>query len=356
MPDGAPSPEQIIRDIAAAHAMTVADYMAAANAHYYATRDPLGAAGDFTTAPEISQMFGEMIGIWIADLWLRAGSPAFRYVELGPGRGTLAADALRAMARFGCAPLGVHLVETSPTLRAAQLSRLPAAQHHDSVTDLPDTDAIIIVANEFFDALPIHQYVKTADGWRERVVRQRDGKLLPVPGEIATDNAVPTVLRQRSEGAIVETAPAAATIMQDCAFRIARQGGAMLTIEYGYRGPAAGDTLQAVKAHQFADPFADPGEADLTAHVDFTALADAAGRADVRVAGPVGQGAWLQALGIDARLQALTGSAPDRADELAAQRDRLVKADAMGELFKVMAVHAPDWPRPEAFGATGKAA
>ena len=356
MPDGAPSPEQIIRDIAAARAMTVADYMAAANAHYYATRDPLGAAGDFTTAPEISQMFGEMVGIWIADLWLRAGSPVFRYVELGPGRGTLAADALRAMARFGCTPLSVHLVETSPTLRAAQLARLPSAEHHDSVSDLPGTDAIIIVANEFFDALPIHQYVKTAGGWRERVVRQRDDKLVPLPGDIPADDAVPAALRQRSEGAIVETAPIAATIMQDCAFRVARQGGAMLAIDYGYHGPAAGDTLQAVKAHRFADPFADPGEVDLTAHVDFTALADAARRTGTRVAGPVNQGAWLQGLGIDARAQALARAAPDRADELAAQRDRLVKPDAMGELFKVMAVHAPGWPHPEGFGATGKAA
>ena len=336
--------------------MTVADYMAAANAHYYATRDPLGAAGDFTTAPEISQMFGEMVGIWIADLWLRAGSPAFRYIELGPGRGTLAADALRAMARFGCVPLGVHLVETSPTLRAAQLTRLPQAQHHDDVERLPGTETAIIIANEFFDALPIHQYMRTANGWRERVIVRRDGRLAPVPGDVPADDAVPPALRQRSEGTIVETAPAAAAIMQDCAFRVARQGGAMLVIDYGYRGPAAGDTLQAVKAHQFADPFADPGEVDLTAHVDFTALADAARHSPVRIAGPVGQGDWLRRLGIDGRLQALASAAPDRAADLKAQRDRLVDAGAMGELFKVMAVHAPDWPHPEAFGVIGKTA
>ncbi len=155
-------------EIAAARTMTVADYMAAANAYYYATRDPLGAAGDFTTAPEISQMFGEMVGIWIADLWSRAKRPAFRYVELGPGRGTLAADALRAMARFGCVPAGTHLVETSPTLRAEQRARLPGAMHHDEVDALPDDAPLIVVANEFFDALPIHQYVRTANGWRER--------------------------------------------------------------------------------------------------------------------------------------------------------------------------------------------
>jgi len=333
--------------------MTIADFMAAANSHYYATRDPLGAAGDFTTAPEISQMFGEMVGIWIADLWQRAGRPAFRYIELGPGRGTLAADALRAMARFGCTPQGVHLVETSPTLRTAQLARLPGAVHHDDVDDLPDDGAAIIVANEFFDALPVHQYVRTADGWRERMVGRATGKLTAVPGDVPADDSVPAVLRNSIVGSIVETAPASAAIMQHCAFRLARQGGAMLVIDYGYRGPAAGDTLQAVKAHKFADPFADAGEVDLTTHVDFTALADAAQGVGVHIAGPVAQGAWLQALGIDARLKALAGAAPDRTDELASQRDRLVYADAMGELFKVMAAAAAGWPRPEGFGAKG---
>jgi SAM-dependent MidA family methyltransferase len=335
--------------IAAARAMTIADYMAAANSHYYATRDPLGAEGDFTTAPEISQMFGELIGIWIADLWMRAGSPAFHYVELGPGRGTLAADALRAMARFGCVPQGIHLVETSPALRGAQSARLPAAVHHDEVAELPDDMPLIIAANEFFDALPIHQYVAIADGWRERRVERRHGHLVPVPGDAPAEEAVPAALRQQSEGAIVETAPASAAIMQSCAFRLARQGGAMLVIDYGYRGPAAGDTLQAVKAHRFADPFADPGEVDLTAHVDFTALAAAAEGAGVTVSALATQGDWLQRLGIDARLRSLAAAAPDRAEELRDQRDRLTRPDAMGELFKVMAFTAPRWPYPAGF-------
>ncbi len=337
-------------EIAAVRAMTLADYMARANAHYYATRDPLGAEGDFTTAPEISQMFGEMVGIWIADLWQRAGRPPFRYVELGPGRGTLAADALRAMARFGCAPQGIDLIETSPALRAAQAARLPAARHHDDLSTLPGDVAAIIVANEFFDALPIHQYVMTAGGWRERMVVREAGRMVPRPGAVPTDEAVPLPLRRQSEGAIVETAPVAAAVMQSCAARLARHGGAMLTVDYGYSGPAAGDTLQAVKAHRFADPFADPGEIDLTAHVDFTALAAAARRAHARVLGPATQGAWLRALGIDARRDALAASAPDRADDLTAQRDRLVDAGAMGTLFKVMAVCAPGWPQPEGFG------
>ncbi|MBL0916667.1 MAG: SAM-dependent methyltransferase, partial [Sphingopyxis sp.] len=279
-----------MRDIAATRPMTVADFMAATNAHYYATRDPLGAAGDFTTAPEISQMFGELVGIWIADLWSRAGSPVFRYVELGPGRGTLAVDALRAASRFGCVPQGIHLVETSPTLRAAQSARLPAAEHHDEVDALPDDAPLVIVANEFFDALPIHQYVKTAHGWRERMVERQGGALTPVAGDAPADDAIPAVLRGSPADTIVETTPVSAAIMQRCAFRLARQGGAMLAIDYGHAGPAAGDTLQAVKAHKFADPFADPGEVDLTAHVDFTALADAARPAGVATSSIATQG------------------------------------------------------------------
>lgn len=349
MRDGPPTPAQLIGDIAAARATTVADYMAAANSHYYATRDPLGAAGDFTTAPEISQMFGEMIGVWIADLWARAGSPTFRYVELGPGRGTLAADALRAMARFQCSPQNIHFVETSPTLRAAQSARIPAAIHHDDIDDLPDDGAAIIVANEFFDALPVHQYVRTNGGWRERMVERQGARLVPVPGEAPADDLIPAALRNAAEGSIVETAPVSSAIVQRCAFRLARQGGAMLVIDYGYSGPAAGDTLQAVKAHRFADPFVDPGEVDLTTHVDFTALADAARSAGAAVSAVATQGDWLQRLGIDARLQSLAAAAPDRAKEFQGQRDRLVTADAMGELFKVMAITAAGWPTPAGF-------
>lgn len=354
MRDGPPTPDELISEIASARPTTIADYMAAANGHYYATRDPLGAAGDFTTAPEISQMFGEMVGVWIADLWSRAGSPAFRYVELGPGRGTLAADALRVMARFGCTPAGIDLVETSPTLRAAQVARLPAAEHHDEVDALPDDAPVIIVANEFFDALPIHQYVRVADGWRERMVERRDGVLTPVAGDIPADDAIPASLRSEPGGAIVETTPVSAAIMQRLAFRLARQGGAMLAIDYGYAGPAAGDTLQAVKAHRFVEPFTDPGEVDLTAHVDFTALAVAAQNAGVSVSPLATQGDWLRRLGIDARCRSLATAAPARAEELKGQRDRLVEPRAMGDLFKVMAFTAPGWPAPAGF--TGDAA
>ena len=325
--------------------MPIADYMALCNAHYYATRDPLGAAGDFTTAPEISQMFGELVGLCLTDLWLRAGRPAVRYVELGPGRGTLAADALRAMARAGLVP-PVDLVETSPVLRAAQAARLPQAVHHDDVATLPDDAPLLIVANEFFDALPIRQLVRTGEGWRERMVALADDHLVPVAGGQRFDAIVPAALAAAAEGATIETSPAAVAIMGTLAGRLAAQGGALIAIDYGHAGPAVGDTLQAVAAHRFADPFARPGEHDLTAHVDFAALADAATRAGARTHRLVGQGAWLTALGIDARAATLAAGAPARESEIAAARARLVEEAQMGTLFKVLGVTAPGWPAP----------
>ena len=331
--------------------VSIADYMGAANSHYYATRDPLGAAGDFTTAPEISQMFGELVGIWCADLWDRAGRPAFRYVELGPGRGSLAADALRAMRRFGCEPVGVELVETSPSLRTAQLTRVPDAAHHDSIESLPGDAALIVVANEFFDALPIRQLVATPEGWRERLVARDGARIVTLHGDTPFDANVPPSLRSQPVGTTVETSPASIAVMQGCARSIAQAGGAMLAIDYGYRGPAAGDTLQAVSNHRYADPFERAGEVDLTAHVDFTAIGDAARDGGLTVAGPVGQGLWLQRLGIDARLQSLIAASPARKEELEGQRHRLVEAGEMGELFQVLATFAPTWPQPAGFAA-----
>lgn len=327
-------------------------YMARANAHYYATRDPLGAAGDFTTAPEISQMFGELIGLALADAWLRRGEtgtmPA--YVELGPGRGTLAADATRAMRQARLTP-PVHLVETSPTLRERQRAAVPQAQFHDSLNDLPTDRPLLIVANEFFDALPIRQAVMTARGWRERLVGLGDAAhpLAPVAGDRPTDAWVPEALRDAPEGTIHESAPAAHAILADLAQRLRRQGGLALIVDYGYVGPATGDTLQAVRHHRFADPFADPGENDLTAHVDFAPLAEAARAEGLSVSGPVGQGAFLTRLGIDARVAALYRAAPDQAETLRAARHRLVDAQEMGTLFKVLAIAHPDWPQPEGF-------
>jgi len=346
--------ERLVRTIAAGGPMTLAQYMAQVNAHYYATRDPLGAAGDFTTAPEISQMFGELIGLALADVWMRSGrarSPC--YVELGPGRGTLAADAVRAMEKLDLTP-PVHLVETSPVLRGRQQALLPHAQFHDDIESLPDDRPLLVVGNEFFDALPIQQSVRTADGWRERMVGLgEDRPFAPLTGERPVDARVPEALRDAPEGSIHESAPVGAAVMMGLARRLMRQGGAALFIDYGYEGPALGDSLQAVRGHRFADPFADAGDNDLTAHVDFTLIGNAARQEGLKVCGPVGQGAFLTRLGIEARAGVLARSAPDREEEIEAARRRLVDADQMGTLFKVIAAVHPDWALPEGFGPDG---
>ena len=332
-------PERLARAITLGGPIPVAQFMAAANAHYYATRDPLGAGGDFTTAPEISQMFGELVGLWCADLWDRAGRPEVAWVELGPGRGTLAADALRAMTKAGLTP-PVHLVETSPTLRAKQAEHAPDATWHDSVESLPSDRPLIVVANEFFDALPIRQLVRGTDSWRERLVACQDVLFLPIGGRPVPDQVIPPALREAAPGSVIETSPASVNVMRALATRIAAQGGAMVAIDYGYEGPAIGDTLQAVRGHAFANPFEHPGEHDLTAHVDFATLAAAAQESGCTAWGTVGQGPWLTALGIDARATAL-------GPQVTPDRDRLV--DAMGELFRVLAVTAPGWPTPAGF-------
>lgn len=332
-------PDRLARAITLAGPISVAQYMAAANAHYYGTRDPLGR--DFTTAPEISQMFGELIGLWLADLWDRAGRPDVAYVELGPGRGTLAADACRAMAKAGLVP-PVHFVETSPTLRAAQAERVPGAVWHNDVTTLPDDTALLIVANEFFDALPIRQLVRGSDGWHERLVACQDTLFLPIAGAAVPDAILPPELVDAPPGSIIETSPASVAIIRALGGRIARQGGAMLAIDYGYEGPAIGDTLQAMQGGRFANPFEAPGEHDLTAHVDFATLAAAALAAGAVPYGPVEQGALLMALGIDARAAALGA-------RVQADRDRLVAPDQMGALFKAIAITAPTWPQPAGF-------
>jgi SAM-dependent MidA family methyltransferase len=322
--------------------------MAEANAHYYASRDPLGRGGDFITAPEISQMFGELVGACLADLWLRAGRPEAAYVELGPGRGTLAADALRAMRSAGLSP-DVHFVETSPVLAAAQAERVPQAWRHDVIADLPTDRPLLIVANEFLDALPIRQFLKTDDGWRERMIDWSGSGFVPVPGAVVADTEIPLSLRKTAPGSIVEASPAVIDAVNGIAARLRRQGGVAILIDYGHAASGVGETLQAVSGHAFAEPFADPGGRDLTAHVDFAAVAAAAQAADVRTFGPVEQGSWLQALGIDARAATLTRAAPARAEEISAATTRLTAPEAMGRLFKVLALASPSWPQPAGF-------
>lgn len=352
--------DHIRRRIAQDGPLSVAEYMSLCLGHpeygYYMTRDPLGRAGDFITAPEISQMFGELIGLWAAQLWHDLGRPApFKWIELGPGRGTLAADALRAMRGVPGLPtaLEVHLVETSPVLRQRQGLALPdwAPIWHDAVADVPQGPAVII-ANEFFDALPVRQYQRESDGWHERVVTLADDGAL---GFVATPRLgiaplLPPGLARARPGDVVEASPAAVGIARALADRLVRDGGAALIVDYGHGASVPGDTLQAVRGHAFCDVLAAPGEADLTAHVDFAALAAAAHGAGAAVFGPVAQGDFLKSLGIEvraARLKAAAGASEGAAIESALRR--LTAADAMGRLFKAMALSAPGQTPPAGF-------
>lgn len=345
--------QRLARQISAGGPISVAHYMAEANQHYYGTRDPLGATGDFTTAPEISQMFGELIGLCLADIWMRSGSrPNALYTELGPGRGTLAADALRAMASATLVP-GVHFVETSPSLRERQRALVPNVFHHDALSSLPADGPLLVVANEFFDALPVRQLVRVGNEWRERVVIcpevENPSQFAPMPGYRRVDSGIPVSAADAPEGAVLEVPLAGAAIALELAHRIARQGGVAIIVDYGYEGPAVGDTLQAVRDHKFADPFAEPGENDLTTHVDFTMIGNMARQAGLRVLGPVGQGSFLRQLGIDARADQLARTSPARTEEVETARQRLTGDDAMGKLFKAMAWVHPDWADPAGF-------
>ncbi len=339
-------------------------FMALALGHprfgYYVTRDPFGAAGDFTTAPETSQMFGELLGAWAAAVWSGLGEPeTLRLVELGPGRGTLLADALRVARRRPAfaAALDLHLVETSPVLRETQRATLadlgrPVAWHADLAT-VPPGPAVVL-ANEFFDALPVRHYMRGAGGWHERVVGLEGDALafgLAPDPEPALRVAAP-------EGAILEVGLLAQGIARSLAARLVRDGGAALVIDYGYTKPAFAETLQAVKRHASADPLADPGEADLSAQVDFGGLRRAAEAGGARVHGPVPQGEFLRALGIAERAAALArGAAPDQGAAIAAALARLTGPGTpgqpgMGELFKALCIAAPGLPIPPGFEDT----
>jgi SAM-dependent MidA family methyltransferase len=327
--------------------ISVERYMTLCNRHYYGSRDPFGAKGDFTTAPEISQIFGELIGLWAAEVWAAMGRPApLRLVELGPGRGTLIADALRA-ARLVPAfvnALTLHLVETSAVLRRAQERTLQAApampEWHETIEDIPGGPAIV-VANEFFDALPLRQFVATDRGWCERLVGL-DGEGLAFGLRPLAETGLD---RSPAAGAVLEAPGAAIALTERLSHRLAAAGGAALIIDYGDWGLPLRDTLQAVKGHAFADPLAEPGEADLTAHVDFKALARAARAEGLVVHGPATQGAFLEALGIAARAVALTRRAtPAQAKDIESAVERLTGRGpaGMGALFKVLGLSHPD--------------
>jgi NADH dehydrogenase [ubiquinone] 1 alpha subcomplex assembly factor 7 len=317
---------------------------------YYATRDPLGSGGDFITAPEVSQMFGEMIGLWLVQAWSDQGCPKNpRLVELGPGRGTLMADILRtaAVAPEFLADLDVVLVEASPALQQVQADKLRGlgadiswqAQFGDGLGDRP----LFLIANEFFDALPVRQYVKTKRGWCERLVTASSGELAfalaPVPAPPA---AIPEDREKAPDGGVYETSPAATALAEAIAGIVAAKGGAALILDYGY-AEASGfsETLQAVSGHRFADTLDEPGEDDVSAHVDFAALAQAGGRGGANVTGPVTQGMFLANIGIVERAEQLMKANPDNSRDLLTATERLIGNDQMGTLFKVLAFVPP---------------
>jgi NADH dehydrogenase [ubiquinone] 1 alpha subcomplex assembly factor 7 len=374
--------DDIIADIKANGPMPLSEYMRRCNEHYYSTRIPFGKEGDFITAPDISQMFGELIGLWCADLWQRAGSPSpFRLVELGPGRGTLMQDALRATKNipgFHDA-LTVHFVEISPVLREEQKKRVPDAVWHNDRTELfpcvlpgydfcdpfsarrartlrdenTSREPIIIIANEFFDALPIDQLVKCGE------VLNRVYVHLDAAGHLKKD-----IFNDESTSAMMladftlarEFSAESIDIVKSIATSLIRNGGAFLCMDYGYvESEAATETFQAMRDQTYVDPFDLPGEADLTAHVDFCRLREEMGLTDINAqlcyAGPTTQGQFLRKLGLDARAAALARANPERADEFLAQAARLADADQMGTLFKVMAITSKNWPTPAGFDA-----
>lgn len=359
--------QRIAALIAAQGPISIGQYMTLAlhdpREGYYATRDPLGAGGDFITAPEVSQMFGELLGLWIAQTWHDQGKPARpRLIELGPGRGTLMADALRAMKLMPAFrdQLEVVLVELSPTLRKAQEDMLKdcgvPVRWLESFGAVAGDRPPFVIANEFFDALPIRQYVKRGRGWFERMVTAdpRGGlsfALSPVP--LPTMN-VPASREDAPEGGVYEVSAAGEALVEQIAHAIAAKGGAALIVDYGYGETGFGETLQAMRRHAFADVLSDPGENDLTAHVDFTALGDAAVRGGASVCGPMTQGDLLRMLGIEQRADALQARTKSGASLLERARirqavARLTNPDQMGALFKAIAIVPKNAPTPPGF-------
>lgn len=347
--------------IAAEGPLPVSQFMAAClfdpKHGYYARGARLGA--DFTTAPEISQMFGELVGLWLAQSWLDLGAPdPFHLIELGPGRGLLMADAWRATASVAGfqAAARLWLVEASLPLRAQQQTRLGSVGalpgFLDRLEQAPIDAPTLLIANEFLDCLPIRQFVRTTDGWRERLVGlDAEGQLAfglsATP--LASDGPIPPPLRNAALGAVAEVRPAAEALMADLGQRLRHRPGHALLIDYGPAQSETGDTLQAIEGGRKVSPLASPGLADLTARVDFATLAAYGRREGLRVAGPSAQGQWLRALGIDVRAARLAASRPQQAGELQAALARLTEPAQMGDMFQVLCCSSPNAPFPAGF-------
>ena len=352
-------PELIDMQIRANGPMSVATYMGLCLTHptkgYYRIADPLGVAGDFVTAPEISQMFGELVGFFFVNLWQQMGSPkAFTLLELGPGRGTLMADMLRVACRaegFRDA-LDLRLFETNPALIAEQNARLePYGPKWIDAFEKVGDGPLLVIANEFFDALPIRQFVRMADGWHERMVGLSDGQrsfgLNPTPIPIT---AMPEAVADAEINAVYEVGLANGEVMKRLAGIVSTQGGAILAIDYGYARTQTGETLQGVRKHAYTDVLDAPGEVDLSAHVDFEALGTIAAKAGLAVQPLATQGQFLTRLGITERAKALSAANPGSAADIAAAKARLVAPEQMGNLFKAFCAASPGL-RPPGFSA-----
>ncbi|MGV8854467.1 MAG: class I SAM-dependent methyltransferase [Devosia sp.] len=355
MTDTPTLPELIDMQIRTTGPMSVATYMGLCLTHptkgYYKTADPLGAAGDFITAPEISQMFGELLGFFIVSLWQQMGSPReFTVLELGPGRGTLMADVLRVACkaegfRDG---LDLRLFETNPALIAEQNARLEAygAKWIDGF-DKVGPGPLLVLANEFFDALPIRQFVRAEDGWHERMIGTNNGRRVfglnptPIPA-----SAMPDILAEAELNAVLEVGLASGEVMNRLATTISTQGGAILAIDYGYARTQTGETLQGVRRHQYANVLDAPGEVDLSAHVDFEALGTVAAKAGLAVQPLATQGQFLNRMGINERASALIAANPGMATDISTAKARLVAPEQMGELFKVFCAASPGLQPP----------
>ncbi len=347
--------EAIDLQIRANGPMSLASYMGLCLTHpregYYRTADPLGAKGDFITAPEISQMFGELIGFFFVNLWQQMNEPrSFTLLELGPGRGTLMQDALRVASRADGFANALHLqlFETNAELKAQQLARLgDYTPYWASEIDAVSEDPLFVIANEFFDALPIRQFVKGESGWHERLVGLKEENrvfgLSPTP---IPSSAMPEAVRNAELGEVYEANLAAADVMQKLSKIVARQGGAILAIDYGYAKTRTGETLQAIRKHTFVDPLDAPGSADLSAHVDFGALSEAATTAGIVAHRVTGQGDFLKRLGIVERADMLSKANPGQAPAIAAALRRLTDSAEMGELFKAFVAASPGLEPP----------
>jgi NADH dehydrogenase [ubiquinone] 1 alpha subcomplex assembly factor 7 len=358
--------ERLRRRIEREGPISLSEYMASVltepQGGYYGERDPLGEAGDFTTAPEISQMFGELLGLWALALWESLGRPSpFSLVELGPGRGTLIADALRAQRLVPefLEALSLNLVEVSPHLMALQKRRIAAAAPdvpaywHPNLGEVPD-GPMVLIANEFFDALPVKQFEMTPDGWAERLVGlspSGDGFAFGLgPAAPLHTTRLPGALHEARPGQVAEVSAAALSTMSEIARRVAAAPGGALIVDYGPAQTRLGATLQAVRAHRRHDPLNEPGSADLTAHIDFQSLAAAAQECGAAAYGPLPQGEFLARLGIQQRAERLSRDAsPKVAATIDAGMRRLTDPNQMGTLFKALALVPPQSAPPPGF-------